>query len=84
MYGITPAEVGNYDANYFVVDDGPVFPDNPEGVYGGDPPVSVPTYDASRSGYMGLLAGGVIFLVVGLLLVVVGYKLHASDDKIMA
>lgn len=82
VYGINASEVGAYDASYYVVDEGPTFPDVPGGGFGGDAPVEETSYSASRSGYIGILSLGVILLVVGLLLIFYGCK--SSKVKMVA
>ena len=65
IYGITPDEVASYTADYYVVDEGPVFPDLPFGGYGEDGEPSETVYDDdSLASYRWLIAVA-SFLLVG-------------------
>eukprot|EP00931_Biecheleriopsis_adriatica_P079065 TRINITY_DN52484_c0_g1_i1.p1 TRINITY_DN52484_c0_g1~~TRINITY_DN52484_c0_g1_i1.p1 ORF type:complete len:357 (+),score=50.64 TRINITY_DN52484_c0_g1_i1:106-1176(+) len=68
IYGIRPNEVSQYpSASYFVVDEGPLFPDTPNGQYGGDFGTDIVEYDGSRMGFNGLLAFGILCFPISFL-----------------
>ncbi|CAE7234789.1 unnamed protein product [Symbiodinium pilosum] len=61
IYGIRPEEMSLYpSASIYIIDEGPYFPDTPNGQYGGDGGTEVVTYDGDQSGFYGLLALGII------------------------
>ncbi|CAJ1426770.1 unnamed protein product [Effrenium voratum] len=57
IYGIKRSEMSQYpSASYYIIDEGPSFPDTPNGQYGGDGGTEIVTYDGDQSGFNGLLA----------------------------
>ncbi|CAE7560903.1 Gde1 [Symbiodinium natans] len=61
IYGIRPEEMSLYpSASFYIIDEGPYFPDTPNGQYGGDGGTEIVTYDGDQSGFNGLLALGII------------------------
>ncbi|CAE7289030.1 unnamed protein product [Symbiodinium sp. CCMP2456] len=61
IYGIRPDEMELYpSASIYIIDEGPYFPDTPNGQYGGDGGTEVVTYDGDQSGFNGLLALGIL------------------------
>lgn len=69
IYGITPEEKDNYTADYYVVDEGPIFPDLPFSGYGEDgDPHEVVYDDNSLASYRWLIAAAVLFLMASLAL----------------
>mmetsp|Transcript_26556 Transcript_26556/g.43565 ORF Transcript_26556/g.43565 Transcript_26556/m.43565 type:complete len:381 (+) Transcript_26556:88-1230(+) len=64
IYGIRPEEVSSYTADYYVVDEGPVFPNLLSSDYGGDGEPKVTVYDDnSLASYRGLIAAASLCLV---------------------
>jgi len=69
IYGIRPEEVSSYTADYYVVDEGPVFPNLLSSDYGGDGEPKITVYDDnSLSSYRWLIAAASLFLVASILL----------------
>ena len=82
IYGITPEEVASYTADYYVVDEGPVFPDLPFGGYGADgEPYETVYDDDSLASYRWLLAVASFLLAGSLGMFWLAYKCCRSSSS---
>ena len=82
IWGIVPEEVAAYNADYYVVNKAPIFPDLPFGGQGGDRPPKETVYeDDSLLSYNLFVALAVILLFWSIGLFYSGFRCHVRRKK---